>query len=37
MEEYTSISESSVYVWKNALALQRLVGMYGRIHQHCRG
>ena len=37
MEEYTSISEVSGYVWKKTLALQRLVGMYGRIHQHCRG
>ena len=32
MEEYTSIAEASVYVWKNALVFQRLVDMYGRIH-----
>ena len=32
MEEYTSIAEVSGYVWKNTLALQRLVDMYGRIH-----
>ena len=32
MEECTSIAEVSVYVWKNALVLQRLVDMYGRMH-----
>ena len=32
MEECTSIPEVSVYVSKNALALQRLVDMYGRMH-----
>ena len=32
MEEYTSIVEVIVYLWKNALALQRLVDMYGRMH-----
>ena len=32
MEEYTSIAEVRGYVWKNALALQRLVDMYGRMH-----
>ena len=32
MEECTSIPEVSGYVWKNALALQRLVDMYGRMH-----
>ena len=32
MEDYTSIAEVSVYVWKNALVLQRLVDMYGIIH-----
>ena len=31
MEEYTSIAEASGYVWKNALLLQRLVDMYGRM------
>ena len=32
MEDYTSIAEVSVYVWKNALVLQRLEDMYGRLH-----
>ena len=32
MEECTSIAEVSDYVWKNALVLQRLVDMYGRMH-----
>ena len=32
MEECTGITEVSRYVWKNALVLQRLVDMYGRIH-----
>ena len=32
MEECTSIPEVSVYVSKNALALQRLVYTYGRMH-----
>ena len=32
MEEYNSVAEVSGYVWKNALALQRLVDMYGRMH-----
>ena len=32
MEECTSIAEVSGYVWKNTLALQRLVDMYGRMH-----
>ena len=32
MEEYTSIPEVSGYVCKNALVLQRLVDMYGRMH-----
>ena len=37
MEEYTSIAEVSRYVWKNTLALQRLVDMYGKMHYYCRG
>ena len=32
MEEYTRIAEVSRYVLKNALVLQRLVDMYGRMH-----
>ena len=32
MEEYTSIPEVSGYVWKNALASQRFVDTYGRMH-----
>ena len=32
MEECTSIAEVSGYIWKNALVLQRLVYMYGRMH-----
>ena len=32
MEECNSVAEVSGYVWKNALALQRLVDMYGRMH-----
>ena len=32
MGECPSIAEVSGYVWKNALAFQRLVDMYGRIH-----
>ena len=32
MEECTSIPEVSGYVSNNALALQRLVDMYGRMH-----
>ena len=32
MEECPSISESSGYVWKNALVFQRLVDMFGRMH-----
>ena len=32
MEECTIIAEVSGYVWENALAKQRLVDMYGRIH-----
>ena len=31
MEKYTSIAEAGGYVWKNALLLQRLVNMYGRM------
>ena len=31
MEENTSIAEVSGYVLKNALALQRLVDMYGNV------
>ena len=31
MEECTSTPEASGYVLKNALALQRLVDMYGRM------
>ena len=31
MEEYTSIAEASGYVWMYALALQRLVDMYGNM------
>ena len=31
MEESTIIPEVSGYVWKNTLALQRLVDMYGRM------
>ena len=34
MEECTSITEVSVYVWKNALVLQRLVSTYGRMHTY---
>ena len=37
MEECTSIAEVSVYVWKDALVLQRLVDMYGRMHKYSRG
>ena len=37
MEECTSIAEVSGYVWKNILALQRLVDMNGRIHNYSRG
>ena len=37
MEECTSITEVSRYVWKNELVLQRLVDMYGTIHKYCRG
>ena len=37
MEECTSIAEVNGYVWKNALALQRLVNMYGTMHDYCRG
>ena len=32
MEDCTSNAEVSGYVWKNALVLQRLVTMYGRMH-----
>ena len=32
MEECPSIAEVSGYVWKNALVLQRLVDVYGRLH-----
>ena len=32
MGECPSIAEASGYVWKNTLALQRLVDMYGKIH-----
>ena len=32
MEECTIIPEVSRYVWKNKLALQRLVDTYGRMH-----
>ena len=32
MEECTSIAEVSGYVRKNALASQRFVDMYGRMH-----
>ena len=32
MEEYTSIAEVSVYLWKNALVLQRLIDVYRRMH-----
>ena len=31
MEECPSIAEVCEYVWKNALALQRLVDMYGNM------
>ena len=34
MEECTSITEVSDYVLKNALVLQRLVSMYGRMHEY---
>ena len=37
MDECTSIAEVSEYVWTNALALQRLVDMYGRMHYYSRG
>ena len=32
MEECNSVAEVCGYVWKNALVLQRLVDMYGRMH-----
>ena len=32
MEECPSIAEVSENIWKNTLALQRLVDMYGRMH-----
>ena len=32
MGECPSIAEVSGYVWKNALALQRLADIYGRMH-----
>ena len=32
MEECTSISEASGYVWNNTLVLQRLIDVYGRMH-----
>ena len=32
MEDYTSTAEVIGYVWKNALVLQRLEDMYGRLH-----
>ena len=31
MEESTIIPEASGYVWKNAIVLQRLVDMFGRM------
>ena len=31
MEVCPSIAEVSGYIWKNALALQRLVDMYGNM------
>ena len=37
MEECTSVPEASGYKWKNTLALQRLVDMYGRMHYSSRG
>ena len=37
MEECTSIAEASGYVWKNALALQRLVDTFRRMHKYSRG
>ena len=37
MQECTSIAESSVYVLKNTLVLQRLVDTYGRMHKYCKG
>ena len=36
MEEYASIAEVSRYVWKNTLALQRLVDMNGRMQFYSR-
>ena len=36
MEECTSIAEVSGCVWKNTLALQRLVDMNGRMQFYSR-
>ena len=36
MEDCTSIAEVSVYVWKTALVLHRLVDVYGRMYKYCR-
>ena len=37
MGECPSIAEVSGNVWRNILALQRLVDMHGRMHYYSRG